>query len=332
MAAYGWIAFRFGTLHLTVAACVAPFLLLRTERSTQLALTWWSALFRNRSRGTRAYKVMSGLALAGIGGPLLLVAAFIDDPAVRQMTAAWSDMSQAAAAALMLVLGFTALPVAVLLLLPATVIRVASTITQTLRSPPSALRSIPRNWWRIAVCTDLGVLPEMIPGAYAYLSALPMTSLLVPTEAAQYITREIEESHTRDVHRAAQDWTARQLQTDAVLARLQDRPAWLRPIVRGVGALDVLKARADLFGERYGSRALLSVLSFAFRACVVLMCLPSWLYRWSVKGTTWLLAPLPCKPGGSGSVLLVRSFPRGGSLHPATTWRSGHGSATPITT
>ena len=37
MAAYAWIAWEYGTLHLTIAACVAPFLLLRTEESTRLA-------------------------------------------------------------------------------------------------------------------------------------------------------------------------------------------------------------------------------------------------------------------------------------------------------
>ena len=37
MAPYAWIAWEYGTLHLTIAACVAPFLLLRTEESTRLA-------------------------------------------------------------------------------------------------------------------------------------------------------------------------------------------------------------------------------------------------------------------------------------------------------
>ena len=37
MAVYAWVAWNYGTLHLTIAACVAPFLLLRTQESTRLA-------------------------------------------------------------------------------------------------------------------------------------------------------------------------------------------------------------------------------------------------------------------------------------------------------
>jgi len=35
---YAWIAVHFGTLHLLVAACVTPFVLLRTPVSTDLGL------------------------------------------------------------------------------------------------------------------------------------------------------------------------------------------------------------------------------------------------------------------------------------------------------
>jgi hypothetical protein len=35
---YVVIALRFGTLHLTISACIAPFLLLRTDRSTELGI------------------------------------------------------------------------------------------------------------------------------------------------------------------------------------------------------------------------------------------------------------------------------------------------------
>ena len=34
----GLIALRYGTLHLTVSACIAPFLLLRTTKSTEVGL------------------------------------------------------------------------------------------------------------------------------------------------------------------------------------------------------------------------------------------------------------------------------------------------------
>jgi hypothetical protein len=40
MVLYGWIAWRWGTLHLTIASCVTPFLLLRTAASTELGVRW----------------------------------------------------------------------------------------------------------------------------------------------------------------------------------------------------------------------------------------------------------------------------------------------------
>src|SRR5438270_142758 len=38
MSVYAWIALKRGTTHLTIAACVAPFLLLRTDDSTKMGL------------------------------------------------------------------------------------------------------------------------------------------------------------------------------------------------------------------------------------------------------------------------------------------------------
>lgn len=292
MAVYGWIAFRVGTLHLTVAACIAPFLLLRTDRSTALALTWWSALFRDRQRGTRSYKVMSALLGAGFVAPLLALGFAMDHPRVDQLVTSWPEWIQAVVGIGAFVLAFTALPVIVILVLPATVIRVASTIAATLRSPVESLRAIPTNWERIALCTDLGVLPEMIPGAQQHLAALPKTALLVPASAARFIVGKVQEEGGKGIRRAEQRWTGRRAENQAVLARLEGRSRVIRWLARGIGATRIASAGIELVAERYFSRVLLLVMSVAFRASVVLMCLPSWLYRWSIKGTSLLLAPM----------------------------------------
>lgn len=46
VAIYAWIAVEFGTLHLTISCCIAPFLLLRTPESTKRGLGWGLKLFR----------------------------------------------------------------------------------------------------------------------------------------------------------------------------------------------------------------------------------------------------------------------------------------------
>lgn len=97
-AIYAWIVWRFGTLHLAVSACVAPFLLLRTSRSVSLALRWFHWVFKSKfveqgssrgarrvlPKGTKAW-VLS-LGVLGIIGIIL-----IGTGVIMSLSSNWGD-------------------------------------------------------------------------------------------------------------------------------------------------------------------------------------------------------------------------------------------------
>lgn len=135
-----WLVVHRGTLtHVVIGACAAPFLLLRTDDATTLAITWFNHL-----------------------------------DALLDKMSDFQDESQRAHKRLRLSL-VIALSVLLILIvyLAMFLSRPLSVILVALRSPIDAIRAIPQNWNRMVLATDLFHLPEIIPGAET-TSELPL--------------------------------------------------------------------------------------------------------------------------------------------------------------
>lgn len=131
---YAWIAWRFGTLHLTISACVAPFLLLRTPDSVSLALNMfpWSS--------TLAHEFFD------------LVDRIVPNDPPRGV--------------LRNIVILIAMVVSVILISLAILgIRCIATIGTTLAHPSRSIYAIPTNWWASVVSVDSYCPIEMLPGS-----------------------------------------------------------------------------------------------------------------------------------------------------------------------
>ncbi len=140
-----WIAWRFGTFHLTVSACVAPLLLLRTPRSVSLALRSFHSWFSPE--------------------PV--------SPAEKMSSDEVRPLSYAAAITIVIGISFTIIVVFPFGLLaslryagPVITIRVAATAVTAVTRPLESIAEIPRNWWRAIATIDSYYPLEMLPGAY----------------------------------------------------------------------------------------------------------------------------------------------------------------------
>jgi hypothetical protein len=139
MVTYGWVAVKWGTLHLTLAACVAPLLLLRTPDSVAKGLD----LFERATDYDQPTRKRLALQLLV---PWVLLAA-----AIRFSPLKWWQ---------------TALLVLVLApAIQATAIKVLVTLRGLVTKPREALQAVPGNWWEVVLCTDLLHPPELMPGA-----------------------------------------------------------------------------------------------------------------------------------------------------------------------
>ncbi len=159
MIAYSVIALRYGTTHLVIAACVAPLLLLRTDRSTQLALRWArSVVARGTALATVAWrKDMRVLPLFGFWKTAMLCAAGSAIGASLSHFSVDVQLSDFLWASLaVLLLPFIAVPAG---------IRVFATVVSSAQNPLTTVAEIPQNWWRIVVATDSCFPPEVVPGA-----------------------------------------------------------------------------------------------------------------------------------------------------------------------
>src|SRR6266511_1341837 len=117
------------TTYIAIPACIAPFLLLRTDESTQ--------------RGVRSYKAM--ISFLGTG--------FFD-----------RNTSSRLKAPLEIAIGMLSLYMYVMLPPLLVLVKFAVTAYCTIAHPLLALRSIPYNWTQIALCIDTLHHPEMLPG------------------------------------------------------------------------------------------------------------------------------------------------------------------------
>ncbi len=163
---YVWIAIEYGTLHITISACIAPFLLLRTPDSTALGLKIGIPL-------VRGYLKFLEAAYNNTVGPFINAIDELDETKSKTITG--------------LLIVLVLFPVFTLIVTIPTAllvfaVRTAATFICTCVHPLRTLRTIPANWWRVAACVDSTVNPEPLPGVQWYTHDLdePSQILLSP--------------------------------------------------------------------------------------------------------------------------------------------------------
>lgn len=134
-----WLASKGYTIHLLVAAIVAPLLLLRTDASTSYAFEHISK-FRHFSDWLRSKSVDIERRFLAQDSSLTLV--FVGT---------------------VFVIGAGSV-IGAIVVLEKMAMRVWATIRSTVLHPVTAFRSIPRNWVRVSMCTDICHVPEVMPG------------------------------------------------------------------------------------------------------------------------------------------------------------------------
>lgn len=177
-AAYVWIAWRFGTLHLTISACVAPLLLLRTSRSVSLALKWADSLLKyGLINYGSSHNVRSNRIWARSLGVLSVIVAM----SLLGGLGLWLLPRHGFCSILVNVFGYlifgmlgsfvccsTAITMLLIIskLIPLLSIRLAATVVTIARAPLISISEIPRNWWNSTASVDVSYPLEMLPGAY----------------------------------------------------------------------------------------------------------------------------------------------------------------------
>jgi TIR domain len=260
-AAYIWVAWRFGTLHLTVCACVAPFLLLRTEASVSRGLHFFfvarsvtlriqHSIYRSivRAKGIvpkffprrRVEKITQikrpiqkkratgTLVLLIIGGCVGLILLF-----------------GVALAALALAIAFglvVLIPVAFFwLTLPLVIARPIATGITALLNPLMSIYEIPRNWWNYNFLIDSTYPLEILPGSSALRDYPQISQFLTP-------------------------W----------------RMFWNFYCEHGSSTADGIGVRVARF----------TLFHLVILPCVVILASPALVYRWSIKGSAVIYSPL----------------------------------------
>lgn len=172
---YGWIAWRFGTLHLTISACVAPFLLLRTPRSVSLAL---SLFFRAID------------ALNNVPDFMFKPAYYLDD---RISAASSTLITYFLSSFRSLYIIITLVPMIASIGLIALLVRIIATIATTIRHPLQGISKIPANWWTSSACIDSRQPMEVLPGG-ARASPRRDFEWLVPSTALKELVAKTNRS------------------------------------------------------------------------------------------------------------------------------------------
>jgi hypothetical protein len=197
---YAWIASRFGMLHLTISACVAPFLLMRTQRSAQLALKWYDGIassfvdqlklsniydVENRDLETRFLKlldtkisvtavlkrgpilILDFVDSAMIGGYQMIVVMLIVPYVLLLIFNPLLAVLAVSSTILLLLLSILCGVVFIQLMIPFLTIgiRASATLTSTMEAPLRSIREIPANWLHAVFYVDSCHPLELLPGA-----------------------------------------------------------------------------------------------------------------------------------------------------------------------
>lgn len=135
-----YVAFRFNfTTHIAFGAIVAPFLMLRTDRSTD--------------RAVRIFSTIVDAFLTRLKRPRDLT-----DPRLES----WSNLLRSALEGLVFLLAVPSMMIT--FGLGALIARVGATVAATVRWPIESLRAMPTNWRMIVLAVDATHLPELVPG------------------------------------------------------------------------------------------------------------------------------------------------------------------------
>lgn len=183
--AYGWIAYKWGLLHLVLAAFITPLLLLRTEESTKLGLKLAEramSYLRTTLRTTHDWKinpkilniVRKSIFYIFIASFALLVFRVFAEEGVTieslltifVIVFVGIIFLGAFYNVFIIILAF--LITVLIPLFSLLAIRVYATIVMVIKKPAKSISHIPSNWWRMVACVDTFFPPEPIPGVIAH--------------------------------------------------------------------------------------------------------------------------------------------------------------------
>lgn len=191
---YWRIANAYGTLHLTAAACIAPLLLLRSKRSTDLALEY-ARPYLGEAAAKRSLIpfAFAGFLLAAASSGFILDLIFGKDvvPAwfTRRMYAdqrVASDLQLADFHSLFFA-PISLAWVSLSIVARPTWHRLRATLTCLVSDPIETVRQVPKNWVRYTACIDILHPPEILPGVIEREKALGLRpGYLSPWQFAGY--------------------------------------------------------------------------------------------------------------------------------------------------
>ncbi|MCA3168059.1 MAG: hypothetical protein ING22_05830 [Burkholderiales bacterium] len=191
MALYAYIAFRHGTFHLTVAACIAPFLLLRTDESVRFALHH-SKSFRDLEM-PRPSNLPRSVQQSVICLALLALSALALTPLFTEIKDQWYI---GLTVGVLLLTWFTGVLALITLVLPPFFMRVVATLHGIYICPGCSVANIPSNWWRQVASLDSLHPPEVLPGAILHEAERDRVSELQPF--GYFLTSLISAAHLRE--------------------------------------------------------------------------------------------------------------------------------------
>ncbi len=164
-----WISFQGHSLHLVIAVCLTPFLLLATNKSRNLGVyVGGKFIFRFASFAER-YIEFYFIRLFSISEKVLLG---IKNSVIKKGCGLILNIALFPFVYMFL---FAAIIIAYPILASLTLlIRVFSTTYTVFRYPMLSIKSIPQNWWRFVGCIDVFCVPEPIPGSYERIRFLKL--------------------------------------------------------------------------------------------------------------------------------------------------------------
>jgi hypothetical protein len=154
VAIYVGIAYWYDTVqHIVIAAALAPLWLLRTRGSVSRGLRWYAWLnSRKYGPNVQLNSVLHRLKSLWVPGGYLK----------RQSHFGWLLLTTFAIVIAIQLLAIIGVLVELVL---AVVIRIAATFTSAARHPLVHFIAIRKNWKRLVLATDVGTLPEWLPGS-----------------------------------------------------------------------------------------------------------------------------------------------------------------------
>jgi len=179
MCLFGWILSLYGQFPLTLACCIVPFILLRTEESTELALNWAKRVHIWIDRKDRAWHGISESGQPNSSSPRRGSDSSLLENPWTQLEGQLEELSNlqltgCAVASLYVtvfllkcgdeILPFCALLGCIVGAVCTMPFKIAATLVTVMRQPMKSIAAISDNWLRIVACVDVVHPPELLPG------------------------------------------------------------------------------------------------------------------------------------------------------------------------